>query len=194
MIKNNYRKTDYYFSTLIENLYGTKDYKKIKSYNNIVSAKKYFLKIVKSIKFAIEETLTLTDRVHKEELLRTILETESTVKNAKSFDELDQQMIAKQSELIFLLIGFFPRRLGSDKIINKRNQWKLDLYRQIQYTQTIDQKKNLIFKAVQGKYQSRFGNWGDFVTKVYSRQCKSRPETLIQWIKENHPDIYLDLF
>jgi methionine synthase II (cobalamin-independent) len=193
-MKDNYRKTDFYFSTLIENLYGTKDHKKIKSYNNITSAKKFYLKIIKSINFAIEETLTLTDRIHKKELCRTIRDTESSVKESKSINELDQRMIAFQSEIIFLLIGFFPRRLGTDKIINKRNQWKLDLYRQIQYTQTIDQKKNLIFKAVQGKYQSRFGSWSDFVTKVYSRQCKSNPEILIEWVKKNHSDIYLELF
>ena len=192
---NNYRKTDFYFSTLIENLYGIKDYKRIKSYNNKTSAKRYFLKLIKSIKFAIEETVTLTDNLHKKELARTIQELESAITDANSLDEIDQRMIAFQSELIFLLIGFFPRRLGSDKIIiNKRNLWKLDLYRQIQYTQTIEQKKCLIFKAVQGKYQSRFGNWGDFLTKIYSEQCKNRPEILIDWIKANHPDIYIDLF
>ncbi len=191
---NNYRKTDFYFSTLVENLFGTKDYKRIKSHNDKTSAKRYYLKIIKSVKFAIEETVTLTDNAHKEELTRTIQDFISSIKEANSLDELDQRMIALQSELIFLLIGFFPRRLGSEKIINKRSLWKLDLYRQIQYTQTTDQKKNIIFKAVQGKYQGRFGNWSDFVTKIYSEQCKSTPQTLIDWVKANHPDIYLDLF
>ena len=191
---NNSRKTDFYLSTLIENLYGTKDYKKIKSYNDKTSAKRYFLKIVKSIKFAIEETVTFTDNLHKAELTRTIQELESSITQANSLDELDQRMIAILSELIFLLIGFFPRRLGSEKIINKRNLWNLDLYRQIQYTQSIDQKKNIIFKAVQGKYQSRFGEWSSFLTKIYAKQCKNSPDTLINWIKTNHPDIYLELF
>ena len=72
--------------------------------------------------------------------------------------------------------------------------WKLDFHRQIQYTQSIEQKKSIIFAAVQGKYNSRFGTWGSFLTKIYSKQCESNPEFLVTWIKANHPDIYLDLF
>jgi hypothetical protein len=81
-----------------------------------------------------------------------------------------------------------------DSIINKRELWKLDLYRQITFTQNDEQKKHLIFRAIQGKYASSFGDWTDFVTNIYHSECKSSPRELIKYIKNKHPQIYLDLF
>lgn len=194
MMDDKYRKTEISLSFLIHQLYGEQDYRRIKSYNSPSSAKKYYLKIIMSIRFAVQETITVTDRNHKTELLQTIERYEGYLKKTKSFEELDQLMITFQTELILLLIGLVPNRWRVKRVINKRDLWKLDSYRQIHYTQTIEQKKNLIFKAVQGKYQERFGDWGDFVTKIYWGQCNSKPESLIDWLKLNHVDIYLDLF
>ena len=189
----NFRKTELSFSILIHKLYGGSDYRRIKSYCNLSSTKKYYLKITKSIKFSIEETLTITDNNHKQELLHTIDKYLKNIKSAKNFYFLDQIMITLQSELIFLLIGLIPIRWQSDKVINRRKIWKLDTYRQIQYTQSIEQKKNLIFKAIKGKYKNRFGDWSDFL-EIYLHKCNNKPERLIYWIKKNHPDIFIDLF
>lgn len=193
-MSDNYRDTELSLSFLILRLYGTHDYIEIKSSNNLPLAKKYYLKIIKSIKFSIEETITVTDRNHKTELSQIIDTYEKHLKSSKSFNVLDQLMIAFQSELIFLLIGLVPSRGQSKQVINKRDMWKLDGYRKIQYVQTPEQKKNLIFRAVQGKFQKRFGDWGDFVTKIYWRECQNKPENLIEWLKINHIDIYLELF
>ena len=189
-----YRKTEISFSFLIHQLYGGQDYTIIKSYNDPLSAKKYYLKIIKSIRFSIEETISITDNNHKEELLQTIDRFKTRIKSARTFEQLDQLMITFQSEIIFLLIGFLPNRRRTNKVINSRGNWKLDNYRQIQYIQTNEQKKNLIFKAVQGKYKERFGEWGTFVTKIYSRQCNNKSDKLIEWLRKHHSDIYVDLF
>lgn len=193
-MKDTYRKTDMSFSSLIHNLYGNKDYRLIHMTHDFTDAKKYFSKMIKSIKFAIEETITITDDFHKQELLNTVNKFEKKIKSSKSFDNLDQQMISFQSELIFLLIGSMPHRWQQQKVINNRSSWKLDDYRQIQYTQSISQKKNLIFGAVQGKYKDRFGSWNDFLFNIYHDQCHRNPGELILWLKKNHPDIYCDLF
>jgi hypothetical protein len=181
------------FSFLIQRLYGDYDYSMVKTYLSLSKFKKYYLKILKSIKFSIEETITLTDKNHKEELQQTILYYETSINNAEKFDELDQLMITFQSKFIFLLIGLLPNRWESRKIINRRDYWKLNSFRQIQYVQNADQKKNVIFNAIQGKYKSRFGEWSDLLS-FYSKECNNEPERLIEWIKKYHPDIYLDLF
>jgi len=191
---DNFRKTDWSLSFLIQNLYGYKDYQLIHDNHYFSDAKKYFLKIIKSIKFAIEETITITDSYHKQALLDTISKSEKLIKSSKSFDSLDQEMISLQSELIFLLIGLMPHRWQQQKVINNRSSWKLDNYRQIQYTQNINQKKTLIFSAVQGKYKDRFGSWNEFLDNIYYKQCHNNPDELILWFKKNHPDIYCDLF
>ena len=91
-------------------------------------------------------------------------------------------------------MGFLPKNYREKKVLNKKGSWRLNGVRQIQYIQSIEQKRNSIFKAVQEKYMNRFGDWGDFVTNIYSKECNSDPEKLIDWIKANHWDIYLDLF
>ncbi|MBC8275033.1 MAG: hypothetical protein H8E40_08700 [Chloroflexi bacterium] len=193
-MKDNYRKTDMSFSHLIHNLYGDKDYRLIHTTHNFTDAKKYFLKITKSIKFAIEETITIADNYHKQELLNTITESERLIKSSKSFDSLDQQMVSFQSELIFLLIGLMPHRWQQQKVINKRSSWKLDDYRQIQYMQNANHKKNIIFGAVQSKCKGKYGSWGDFLYNIYYKQCHRDPDELILWFKKNHADIYSELF
>ncbi|MFC1948596.1 hypothetical protein ACFLW0_00240 [Chloroflexota bacterium] len=193
-MKDNDRKTEMSFSYLIACLYGdSKGLRETKKYHNLADAKKYFLKIIKSIGATIEKTITITDNQHKRELLDTIKNSESSIKSSKDFNSLDQKMISFQSELIFLLIGDMPRR-ALRQVPNRSTSWKLNGTRQIQYIQNSDHKKNIIFGAVQGKYKERFGSWGDFLYDVYHLQCHNDPDQLILWFKKNHTDIYYDLF
>ena len=161
--KNNDRKTEMSFSYLIACLYGeSKGLREITKYHNLADAKKYFLKIIKGIRFAIEETITVTDNHHKQELLDTINSSEKSIKLSKDFDGLDQKMISFQSELIFLLIGDMPR-WSQRKVLNRRSSWQLNESRQIQYIQNSNHKKNIIFGAVQSKCGDKYGLWGDFL-------------------------------
>ena len=87
-----------------------------------------------------------------------------------------------------------PARSTVDKIINKSNLWQLNHYRQIQYIQTPEQKVNLILKIVQNKYYERFGSWSKFRVNIYVKECNKNPHKLIEWLKINHNDIYLEIF
>ena len=89
-MKDKYRRTELSLSFLLHQLYGIKDYVNIKSSHTQVSAKKSYLKIIKSIRFAIEETIEVTDKNHKTQLNDTIVEYEKLLKTTKTFDELDQ--------------------------------------------------------------------------------------------------------
>jgi len=149
---------------------------------------------MKSIKLATEETISVTDNRHKQELLNTITEFEQLISSTTSFETLDQTMISFQSEMIFLLIGQMPHRWQQEKVFNNRNTWKLNDYRQIQYIQNIDQKKNIIFDAVQGKYKDKFGSWNEFLDNIYYKQCHNDPIELIVWFRKNDPDIYSEIF
>ena len=185
-MKDNYRKTDFSFSHLIHNLYGDEDYRLIKSSHDFADARKYFLKIITSLEFAIEETIEIIDNHHKQEMLDTINRFKESIRLSKSFESLDQEMISFQSELIFLLIGFMPHRWQQKKVINYRRIWKLDGYRQIQYIQNSNHKTNIIFGAVQGKYKEKFGSWDEFLHNIYFNQCHNDPDELILWFKKNH--------
>lgn len=193
-MKDDYRRTEMSLSHLIHNLYGSKDYRLIHTSHDFTDAKRYFLKIIKSINYAIEETIKITDNHHKQELINTINSAEKSIKSSKDFNSLDQQMISLQSELIFLLIGCMPHQWQEEKVINYRRIWKLDGCRQIQYVQNSNHKRNIIFGAVQGKYKEKFGSWDEFLHNIYFLQCHNDPDELILWFKENHPEIYYELF
>ena len=139
------RKTDIEMSFLIQNLYGDRDYRMFKEYQNISITKKYYLKIMKTIRLAVEGNLNYTDKHHFDSIISLLVNCEKRIKLSKSFSTIDQTMIAFQTELIFLLIGSMPKNWNSNRVINKKSSWKLDKYRQITYNQSIIQKRNLIF-------------------------------------------------
>jgi hypothetical protein len=60
--------------------------------------------------------------------------------------------------------------------------------------QNNEQKKNLIFAAVQGKYKDRFKDPHTFIMKILFQECKGDNAKLVSWLKINHPDIYVDIF
>lgn len=194
-MEEKHRPTSFSFSHLIMQLYGEDNYHEIKSYHNLTTAKKYYLKILKSIKFSVEETIIFIDKIHKDNLIKSMVNYEALMKKAKNLSDLDQLMITLQSELIFLLIGEMPYSINASKIINRRETWKLNRFRQIQYTQSPEQKASLIFKEVtQGKYTNRFGSRAKFSSEIYWKLCDHKPEKLVEWLKTNHPEIYLDIF
>ncbi|MBK6392609.1 MAG: hypothetical protein IPF70_19030 [Saprospiraceae bacterium] len=135
------RTTKYSFINIIMQLYGLQTYSDMKGSIDFTTAKKYYLKLLDSIRSAIGDTILITDKSHKLELLETIKKYKIELKKAVSFDELDQSMITFQTTLIFLLIGSVPNNTHDPKI-NRKGKWKLNFYRQIHYTQTAEQKKN----------------------------------------------------
>ena len=146
------------------------------------------------MRLAIEETLTITDRLHRQQILELIEQKEQLIRTHKSFNELDQTMIASLIEIVFLLIGLAPNRWRKENVANIKGNWKLNDYRQIQYVQTPEQKERVIFAAIQSKCQDQFPSWSDFVMDIYWKECDSDPEKLIVWFKQNHPDMYMELF
>ncbi len=188
------RKTNIEMSFLIQNLYGDRDYRIFKEFQNISLAKKYYSKIVKSLRFVVEENLNYTDKHHFDAVISLLVNYEKRMRSSNGFSTLDQTMIAFQTELIFLLIGSMPRNWKSNRVINRKSKWKLDKYRQITYNQSIIQKKNLIFYVLQNKYKDRFPVFKDFMSNVYRKECQRDPKKLIDWLKKNHPDIYLNIF
>lgn len=189
-------KTTVNFAFLIHRLYGRKSYQEIKSYMDLPLTRKYFRRMIASIEVAARATLTITDQSHRTQFIDVTERYDSLIRSSKSHDDVRELMIAFQSEIIFLLIGAMPNRWQEENVTNtnRKENWKLNLYRQIQYVQNAEQKKNVIFDAVQNKYRDRFGDWGEFVSSVYHSKCEALPEKLVQWMKEEHPDIYMELF
>lgn len=188
------RQTSIALSHIVHRLYGDKPYRMIKHWHNVSEARKYYLRIMRSMRLTIEENLTITDRMHRQQLLELIEREEKFIRTSKSFNELDQQMVAFLIEMFFLLVGLSPNRWRKENVANIKANWKLNDYRQIQYVQTPEQKERVILGAIQTRYPEIRENWSDFVLDIYWKECNYEPEKLIEWFKQNHPDMYMELF
>ncbi|WP_228236463.1 hypothetical protein [Allomuricauda sp. M10] len=190
----NKRKTDITFKFLIQALYGQNDYYKLKHSQTVAKTKRYYLKILETFSIAINETIVISDKTHMELLNSIILEGKERLKTLSTFDSVDNSFITTQTELIFQLIGNNPTRNFEKNVPNRKNKWKLNGHRQIQYTQTNEQKLNQIYSLVQSKYRDRFPNFiDDFFHKIYMDECQSDFRNLMNWIKMNHSDIYSEI-
>lgn len=190
----NKRKTNIAFKFLIQGIYGQNDYHRVKNSQTVAKAKKYYLKILETFSIAINETITISDKTQMELLQSILSEGKTRLSSSKTFDSLDNSFICTQTDLIFQLIGNNPERNFQKNVPNRKDKWKLNRHRQIQYTQTNEQKLNQIFSLVQSKYSDRFPNFiDDFVYKIYMDECQSDFLKLMNWIKTNHIEIYLDI-
>lgn len=191
MAKNT-RSTEVEYSFLFHRLYGKKSYSELKDYHNVLVAKKYYLKLIKSITHSIKETITITDYNQIKSLDVILKIGEKQLKTCKTFSELDQIFISIETKLIFQLIGQIPNNNSKSNVINRKEVWGLNNYRQIQYVQSAKNKEMMIFKIVQENHIETFGNLDNFFLMYYEK-CNNNPDCLIEYLKLNHPEIYAEI-
>lgn len=192
MRETKYRKTEISFSFLLLQLFGQKSYSEIKGYQNITLIKKYYIKLINSFKHAINETINITDKNQITSLFNILNNGEKKIKSCDNFNDIDQAFITIQTKMILQLLGQIPNHSREKNIINKKENWKLNSLRQIQYVQNTKHKELMVFKLIQEKYIDRFGDWSDFVFLYYS-ECNNEYDKLIKLLKDKHPDIYMEI-
>ena len=179
---------------LILNLFGLKGYYDVKDYVTPWLIKKYYLKIAKSLWYSIDNNLKNTSEKHKSIILNHVNKFTENIKQLKTFDEIDQYMVAFLTELTFYIFCYYPNRAKDKNFINRKKYWNLDFYRSILSIQNDEQKKNEILEAVHGKFKDRFKNPDAFIMKVFMTECNGENRQLVIWLKNNHPDVYADIF
>jgi hypothetical protein len=185
------RKTDFTFKNLIMALYGQNDYYRVKNTQTLAKTRHYYLKILDTFSIAVNETITVSDKIQMDILNSIISSGKERLRNLKTFDSLDNSFICTQTELIFQLIGNNPSRFFQKNVPNRKDKWRLNRNRQIQYVQTNEQKLNQIYSLIQSKYKDRFPNFiDDFYYKIFVDECKEDLGNLSNWLKINHSDIH----
>ena len=187
------RKTNLIFSHLVQQLYGQNDYYRIRKQQTLSTVRSYYTKILDTFQISINETILVADKNQMESLNSIIDEGKSRLKTAQTFDFLDNIFLEIQTKLIFQLIGLVPDRWSQKNIANRKEYWRLNSLRQIQYVQNFKQKERLIFSLLQSKYSVRFPVFMDFVGKIYWDECNHDLEKLMNWFKSKHPDIYYEI-
>ncbi len=180
------------FSFLMHQLYGQRSYSELKDNHDFAKTKKYYLKLIKSFNHAIFETIEIADKSQLKSLTNILRNGEKEINLCKTFSEIDQIFISIETKLIFQLLGQIPNRSRDKTVLNRKENWVLNNFRQIQYVQNSKNKELMIFKLIQDRFIDKFGDWSDFVF-LYYEKCGDNVDRLMDYLRLNHPDIYAEI-
>jgi len=155
--------------------------------------KKHILKMIDTIKSSIAQTITAVDNHHLKQLLIQIENCKIEIKKAKSFELLFSIIITFQAKLIISFIGELPDNFGKRKVTNQPANWQLNTYRQIGYTQSREQKFELLRKLFkEGQLSDIYKNYSEAVVEYQRDHLKG--EDLYNWFKRSYPQKYIEIF
>jgi hypothetical protein len=159
---------------------------------------KILLKIINTVEKAIKENISDTDEYHKKELFTRIERIKSSNKSTQRRKEsFEQSIITQLFEIILLLIGDLPNNIGrsldGEKELTNSHHWILSRYRNIVYTQSYTQKKNLIFDYYSLSANSNSKIKKDYLSKKYI-EFRQNDRNFISWFKTEHPNEYISIF
>ncbi len=134
----------------IEDLFGRDTWCALKESDDIGTWRKCMEKTLKALHLSIHETVKIYDEAWMKDVDRCIQHGLEVSKIVKTVEELISALAATLLEVSFLQTGFMPRRKRRNKVVPLRKEiWKHDIYRQVVYLQTEEQKKRFFWSKQQ---------------------------------------------
>ena len=183
-------KPDLSFAYHINSILGGKDFRKIKDGYSHKSLRQVFQKVAKSIRFAVEENLSIIDSEHMRHLAYCIDRAEDRMRSTTSEKELFEVFTSFQGEMIFLLLGDMPKH--REGFVNRRENWKLNGYRSIIYTQDEEQKNRQLDSYIQNYLIGEnkiFEDHTEYFLFRNSNELRNR-NAFLNWLKKEHFEEY----
>lgn len=145
MTRSSYMPIEKYYSlkATFERLWGKGTYLELKHCSDLSVWKKYATRTLKASLISIQETVQIKDDDWQERVEGIINHGIEMIKLSKDFDDLYETLAASYIELSFHQIGLMPSRPSNVRPVLKKQDWKLDGYRSVQYVQVPEQKKSL---------------------------------------------------
>ena len=146
------------------------------------------------LKRAISINGSTADNLLVEQLDTILVNATRFLKSANTIEEMQFFMIATLGKVCFLLLGDIPQnnlyKQGKKRLSNK--DFELNQHRSICYTQTAQQKANVICDYVSKETTMNEPSNSD---PIYEERRKFRNDTeFIEWFKNKHKELYLKLF
>ena len=179
------------FEHMLGRLFGEKFSCGFSSYSKkIASWKKVQIKLLKSVKKAVLVNVD-TDEYHMKDILMICDSGLKKISQCKSIDQINVNMIESYTKIIFRLLGNMPNN-SRKKNVSHRSIWKLNKFRKLTYTQTVDQKVNLILRIAKQRGSKGDPSFSELWDKLYI-EFKSDKIRFLDWYKKNFKDKYIDL-
>ena len=151
--------------------------------------KRMQIKLMKTIKKAISINVD-TDEFHRKEMLDICDIAIEKINQSQSIDEVNIKMLEYAIKMIFRLLGNMPHN-SRRRNVGHQNIWKLDSYRKLTYTQTLDQKINLILKVIKSRKNTQ-PSCEQLLEKLWD-DFKGDKSAFLNWYKETFKDDYIKI-
>jgi hypothetical protein len=191
------KKDDIYIPIELEHLmtflFGKRSTHGLAGSHSMRAWKKQVQRIARAIRHAAYLNVDSGDLFHRNSLLRLCEQAESEISRARTNDEVNLLTIRYLVHMMFHLMGDMPNHWGR-RAVNRSGDWRLDAHRKLIYTQTAEQKTNLIFHLPQIRgFKGRIPDLLDLNLK-FRRDCRRDPRKFIEWFRREYQTVYLEVF
>lgn len=189
-LSNNYYEVDFELTLFFSQIYGEDEYYNFKEFSNLKDYKKQFRKLLITIEKSFLNSCLKTDNYHKNEIRRLVASEISIINKKKNVKDIYKSLIIFYPKLCFLLIGELPENyLKRNK--SNRNSWILTNFRQIEYKQSKEQKRNQLIKLLKNSKIEGF-DYQNIIEKYHNEKIES--ENFMDWLIRTYPSKYIELF
>ena len=128
---------------VLENILGRSTYRKLKDYAELSDWEDALEKLLNAILLSINTTILIADDDWLQDVEKIVVSGKESLRQSKNSADLFASFSATLTKIVFLQIGFIPDRYSSEKVPLVPSNWKLDVFRSVQYIQSNNQKQSL---------------------------------------------------
>ncbi len=148
---NEYKKY-LFLKSAIEDLFGSDAWYALKESNHIPTWRKYGVKTLKAVGVAIAATVEISDDEWWHNIDKILSEGIERIKKDDNIDEIIATLAGTLIRVSFTQIGLMPNRKGSTNSGRlSKEEWRLNAFRSVIYTQTKEQKEHQFWSKQQRK-------------------------------------------
>ena len=179
------------FELMLRGLFGDLSYPTFSGHKSFISWKKAILRLAKAMLRTAKLNVE-SDSYHEDSISSHFDQGIASLKASKTINEVNIAFIQLLASVNFELLGNFPRNFREANTSHFVH-WTLDDHRKLQYSQSNQQKINVIFSLLKDdRYKNRLPKRDDLLDVRASFGADKRG--FLDWFKKEHPDIYLEVF
>lgn len=154
----------------LEEILGRDAWYELKESTSIAPWRRNVLKTLQAIRLSISASISIRDDEWAKQVEENLAQGEASVKSSENIDELLSSFEATLLRQVFLQIGLGLNFKGREGLSLRKENWKLDKFRSVQYVQSPHQ----IEAKFWGEQQARIGFQRQMELHNEHRQSKSK--------------------
>ena len=198
------------FEHFLADIFGKQHAHQLSGTFDMPLLKKEYIHIFDSLKKHIRINLDKTDCNHFKELISLCDEAKDEINSAEFIDKVNESAFIFMTKLAFLLMGRMPNN-WEKKVLNHNNHYRLDQYRSVTYSQSVEQKVNLVLDSFSEYHEEAmkipvYQQYTEsshhhppelaryFIEDKLFKEFNKNQYKFIEWFKDNFKNIYMSIF